>query len=159
MSATISISSLTSDNFSDYESLTSCEGGGGCYCAFWHGKWTSMAEWDRHKTDFPLENRDLVRQKLRHGSIAGITCITIAPQHRHKKLQAEILRALKEYGRSRGWTALEGYPFDEAAHERHGDAIAWPGSPSAFTDAGFTRIEPHWLDHPDYPRSIFRAEL
>ncbi len=43
----LTLQKLTLDNFSDYESLTSCQSGGGCYCSFWHQKWSSMADWEK----------------------------------------------------------------------------------------------------------------
>lgn len=193
------IERVSEANFGDYEKLTSCESGGGCYCAFWHQKISSMEEWDTRKRENPQLNRQIVLDKVRTGYhvgvlvyqadalvawvsvgplpetywtwkqvaktgtdsnlVAGITCITIAPQFRSQKLQSEILISLKEYGRSLGWRAIEGYPFDELAYSKHGKAVSWPGKADGFTAAGFEFVGPHWLSHPDWPRSIYRAPL
>lgn len=91
--------------------------------------------------------------------VAGVPCVNLAAAHRGHGRQVEVLRALADHGRAQGWTALEGYPFDEEAYARHGAKVAWPGSPRGFVDAGFTRVGPHWITHPEWPRSIYRLEL
>lgn len=199
MNAEIRIERLSEANFSDFERLTGCGADGGCYCAFWHGKWQSVDEWKERERTRPLENRELMRQKVRFGFhvgvlafrgdqllawvsigplpeaywtwkrvaqvgleahlVAGITCVTIAPELRGQRLQAEILTALAGYGRTRGWQAMEGYPFDASAFEKHGKAVSWPGRAEGFAAAGFVRVGAHWLDHPDWARSIYRLPL
>ncbi len=160
----IRLDRLSEKNFSDYEKLTSCESGGGCYCAFWHQKISSMQEWDQRKQENPQLNRQTVLNKTRTGYhvgvlayrdaqliawvsvgslpesywtwkrvaqigeeanlVAAITCITITPELRSQKLQTQILQSLKDYGRSLGWKAIEGYPFDQKSYELHGKAVA-----------------------------------
>lgn len=63
---------LTEDNFADYEKLTNCEGGGGCYCSFWHQKITSMEEWDQRKQLHPKLNRQVVLDKVKVGFHVGV---------------------------------------------------------------------------------------
>lgn len=92
-------------------------------------------------------------------SIAGITCFTIVSAFRGKGLQTKILEALKIYGKEQGWTAIEGYPFDESALEKHKQDVIWPGLAKGFSRAGFVRTGPHWLSSSDTERSIYRAEL
>jgi len=92
-------------------------------------------------------------------SIAGITCFTVAPQHRGKGLQAKVLEALKLYGKEQSWKAIEGYPFDESALEKHKQEVIWPGLAKGFAKAGFTRTDPHWLSSPDAERSVYRVGL
>ncbi len=92
-------------------------------------------------------------------TVAGIVCVTVDPATRGKGTQAEILEAAKGYARERQWTALEGYPFDDTAIERHGKSLHWPGRTLAYEKAGFQRVAPHWLSQPGYERSIFRFEL
>lgn len=87
---------------------------------------------------------------------AGITCLTIAPEHRGKGTQSEILKSLVLYGRVQGWTAIEGYPFDQTTFEQHGKAVSWPGHTAGFEDAAFSRIDKHWLSQDGWNRSIFR---
>lgn len=89
----------------------------------------------------------------------GITCFTIAPKFRRKGLQSEILKSLMLYGKERSWKAIEAYPFDKSAIEKHQDHVIWPGITKGFTDAGFIRTGPHWLSNPDAERSIYRIEL
>ncbi|MEK7357434.1 MAG: hypothetical protein AAB250_13360 [Bdellovibrionota bacterium] len=195
----IRVERLSEKNFGDFEKLTSCAADGGCYCAFWHGKWSSVEEWKERERTRPLENRELIRQKMNFGfhvgvlayrddsllawisvgplteyywtwkrvaklgeeagSVAGITCITIAPEFRSQKLQGDILRALGVYGAGLGWKAIEGYPFETSAYERHGKTVAWPGKVDGFSAAGYTRVDSHWLNHPEWERAIYRAEL
>lgn len=195
----IRIEKLSEKNFADYEALTCNQSEGGCYCSFWHQKWTSMEDWATCQKETPERNRQIVFEKMRSGfhvgvlayqgekllawlsvgpltdfywtwkriaqvgedarSIAGITCFTIAPEFRGQGMQAKILEALKDYGHTQGWTAIEGYPFDASAIERHTDQVIWPGLPKGFADAGFQRIEAHWLSNPEAERSIYRAEL
>lgn len=192
---------LTEGNFADYEALTRAEASGktGCYCAFWHQKFTSSAEWERRQKEEPQKNRDAVLARVRGGfhvgvlaydgddllawisvgpvnevywawkraaalgpdaaTTAAITCFSLAPQRRGDGLQTTLLEALVAYGMGAGWLAIEGYPFDAAAFERHGAKVAWPGAPQGFQAAGFEVVGPHWLTHPEWPRSIMRRSL
>lgn len=199
MMAELRIERLAEANFADYERLTACGADGGCYCAFWHGKWRSVDEWKERERTRPLENRELIRQMVSFGFhvgalayrggellawlsvgplpetywtwkrvaqvgleahlVAGITCITIAPELRGQRLQGSVLRALSEHGRAQGWRAIEGYPFDASAFAKHGKAVSWPGRVEGFVEAGYERVGAHWLDHPDSARSIYRVEL
>lgn len=196
---TIRIERLSEKNFADYEKLTSCESGGGCYCSFWHQKINSMSEWDNRKKENPSLNRQIVFDKMQTGyhvgvlvysdaeliawvsigplvdfywswkrvvqvgeeakSVAGIMCFTMSPQHRGKGLQSRVLKALQEYGKEQGWTAIEAYPFDTSAIEKHKDLVVWPGISKGYIEAGFTRISSHWLSNPEAERSLFRIEL
>lgn len=196
----IRIEQLTEKNFSDYEALTSCESGGGCYCSFWHQKISSMQEWDNRKKENPLFNRQIVLDKVKTGyhvgvlvysdtdllawisvgplidfywtwkrtihvgeveakTVAGITCFTVAPKFRGQGLQSKILEKLKEYGKTEGWTAIEGYPFDASAIEKHKEHVLWPGLTKGFEEAGFQRLGPHWLNQAEVERSLFRVDL
>ena len=68
----VRIEQLTEDNFSDFEALTSCESGGGCYCSFWHQKISSMQEWDQRKKETPDLNRQIILDKIKTGFHAGV---------------------------------------------------------------------------------------
>jgi len=195
----LEIKRLSLENFADYEALTSCQSEGGCYCSFWHQKWSSMADWEKCQRETPEVNRNIVLEKVKsqfhvgvlvygHGDLvawvsvgpvvdfywtwrrvgalgsvskttAAIVCITIAKNHRHKGLQKEILEALKLYGKDQGWTSIEGYPFDVNAIERYGDKVIWPGVTKGFLQAGFQRIDSHWLSQTDSERSIYECRL
>jgi len=195
----IRIEQLTEQNFKDYETLTSCESGGGCYCSFWHQKINSMQEWDTRKKENPQLNRQIVLDKVKTGfhvgalvysendllawisvgplieyywtwkrttqlgevskSIAGVTCFTVAPKFRGQGLQSQILEKLKSYGKDKGWTAIEGYPFDPSALEKHKEHVLWPGLPKGFEEAGFIKIGPHWLNNSEAERSIYKVDL
>ena len=195
----IRIEQLSESNFKDFETLTSCEGIGGCYCAFWHQKITSMHEWETRQKENPMLNRQTVLDKVRTGyhvgvlaycenelaawisvgplidfywtwkrvaslgeeskNTGGITCFTIAQKFRKKGLQAEILKELKAYGKETGWKAIEAYPFDSSAVEKHKEHVIWPGTTKGFLDAGFMRTGPHWLSSPEAERSIYKLEL
>jgi hypothetical protein len=65
---------LTELNFDHYEALTRAEASGktGCYCAFWHQKFASSAEWDRRQKEEPLKNRDAVLARVRGGFHVGV---------------------------------------------------------------------------------------
>lgn len=159
----------------------------------------TVDEWKERERTRPLENRDLIRQKMNFGFhvgvlayrdsqlvawvsvgplpeyywtwkrvvkvgeeanlVAGITCIAIAPSLRSQKLQPELLLALSAYGKSQGWKAIEGYPFEESAYKNHGKAVAWPGKADGFSQAGYKKTEAHWLNHPEWERSIYRFDL
>lgn len=195
----IRIEKLSEENFADYEALTCGQSHGGCYCSFWHQKWTSMEDWEKCQKETPERNRQIVYEKMRSGfhvgvlayyddkllawlsvgpltdfywtwkrtahvgeearSVAGITCFTVVPEFRGQGMQARILEALKEYGRSQGWTAIEGYPFDASALEKHRDEVIWPGVTKGFAESGFQRVTEHWLNHPEAERSIYRYDL
>jgi len=195
----LEVKRLSLENFADYESLTSCQSEGGCYCSFWHQKWSSMADWEKCQRETPEINRSIILEKVkshfhvgvlvyeegdlvawvsvgpivdfywtwkRVGALgdaakntAGIVCFTIAKNHRNKGRQKEILEALKVYGKSQGWTSIEGYPFDASAIEKHKSNVIWPGVTKGFSEAGFQRISPHWLSQPDAERSIFEFKI
>ncbi|MBK9321506.1 MAG: GNAT family N-acetyltransferase [Bdellovibrionaceae bacterium] len=195
----IRIEQLTEQNFKDYETLTSCESGGGCYCSFWHQKISSMQEWETRRKENPMLNRQVVLDKVQTGfhvgvlvysdadllawisvgplidyywtwkrtiqfgeeskNIAGITCFTVAPKFRGQGLQSKILEKLKEYGKEKGWSAIEGYPFDASAIEKHKEHVLWPGLTKGFEEARFLKIGPHWLNNPEAERSIYKVEL
>lgn len=195
----VRLEKLSESNFKDYEKLTSCESGGGCYCAFWHQKWSSMEAWDERKSKNPELNRQTILDKVRsqfHVGVlayqgqellawisvgplvdiywcwkrtisvgeaakttAGITCLTVNPEKRGAGLQGKILLELIEYGKKAGWTAIEGYPFEKAAVERHSRKVVWPGIEKGFVEAGFNKAGPHWLNHPEWERSIYKVLL
>jgi GNAT superfamily N-acetyltransferase len=90
---------------------------------------------------------------------AGIMCFTIAPEFRGKGLQPQILEALTDYGKQRGWTSIEAYPFSSEAIEKHGLALKWPGLTAGFEKAGYRKIQDHWLSSPEAQRFIYRLEL
>lgn len=92
-------------------------------------------------------------------SIAGITCFTIAADFRGQGLQAKILEGLKIYGKDQGWKAIEGYPFDASALEKHKTEVIWPGLTKGFERAGFLRDGAHWLSNENAERSIYRVSL
>lgn len=93
------------------------------------------------------------------GSIAAIMCFNTFPEFRGKGKAPEVLRALGEYGKSKGWVGIEGYPFDESAVQKHGTAILWPGLTQEFLDAGYKRSGAHWLSGEQAERSIFFQSL
>lgn len=67
----IELRKLTLENFKDFESLTHCESGGGCYCSFWHQRWSSMEAWENCKKETPEVNRGIVYEKVRSGFHVG----------------------------------------------------------------------------------------
>ena len=90
---------------------------------------------------------------------AGIVCITRKSEVRNSLPEFEILNALKHYGKQQGWIAIEGYPFDREAINKHGESVTWAGFPEDFIHADFQKCDSNWLNSIDYPRSIFRVEL
>ena len=90
---------------------------------------------------------------------AGIMCFNTFPEFRGKGRTAEVLNSLAEYGKTIGWKQIEGYPFDKSALELHGDAVLWPGLTEEFIEAGYTRIDAHWLNSEKAERSIFAIEI
>ncbi len=63
---------LSLENFSDYESLTSCQSEGGCYCSFWHQKWASMAAWEKCQKETPEINRSIIMEKVKSHFHVGV---------------------------------------------------------------------------------------
>lgn len=92
-------------------------------------------------------------------TIAAIPCITRKSEFRNRVTEASILKALIPYAKEQGWSAIEGYPFDRETIDRLSDAVAWPGFPEDFVEAGFKRVGDHWLNSKEYARSIYRVEL
>ncbi len=92
-------------------------------------------------------------------TVAGITCMVVAPSLRGQGQQAGLLRELLAYGRAQKWTAIEGYPFDASAVAKHKEHVSWPGLTKGYVEAGFERVGPHWLSQPEWERSIYSAKL
>jgi hypothetical protein len=90
---------------------------------------------------------------------AAIMCFTIAPEYRGNQLQVPILNALKTYAKEKGWTSIEAYPFSDAAIEKHGPALLWPGTTTGYERAGFQKIQNHWIASPDAERFIYEVKL
>lgn len=110
-------------------------------------------------TDFNWTMRRALALGPEAAKVAGILCFNLHPDYRGKGYQTEILKQIIAYGKTQGWTRLEGYPFDPEAREKHGEKVAWPGMPESFTAAGFTFMEKHWLSQQDWWRSIYKMEL
>lgn len=148
---------LTETNFEEFSKFLNCQDSG-CYCSFWHQKFTSMTEWDQRKAEAPELNKscmlDRVRSRFHVGvlayqgeqlvawisvgplpdfywawrrvgklggdakTVAGILCITRKTEVRDTLPESELLEALKGYGKSQGWTTIEGYPFDRSAIDK-----------------------------------------
>ncbi len=198
MSTDIRLEQLTEVNFETFASFINCEDGG-CYCSFWHQKWSSMEQWDKRKADEPAKNKSCVQDKLQSRfhlgvlayqgdelvawvsvgpatdfywawrrvgqlgdsakTVAVIPCITRKSEVRHRVTEATILKELTSYGKSQGWTAIEGYPFDRETIDRMGDAVTWAGFPEQFVEAGYKRSGEHWLNSKENGRSIYRIDL
>lgn len=90
---------------------------------------------------------------------AGIMCFTIAPEFRYKGFQTEILSELKIYAKEKGWTSIESYPFSNAAIEKHGPALQWPGLTNGYEKAGYVKSQNHWLSSPEAERYIYKMEV
>jgi hypothetical protein len=110
-------------------------------------------------TDFHWTWKRVAQVGEKANTIGGITCITISKKLRGSGLQPQILKSLRAYGADKGWSAIEGYPFDASAVEKHKEHVLWPGLTKGFVEAGFTRVGPHWLSNPDAERSIYRVDL
>ncbi|MFA6238559.1 MAG: hypothetical protein WC635_14590 [Bacteriovorax sp.] len=92
-------------------------------------------------------------------NIAGITCITRKTDVRDSLPESNILEALKIYGKERGWTSIEGYPFDRSALDKHGKALTWAGFPEDFESANFQRTGEHWLSSAEATRSVYQFKF
>ena len=92
-------------------------------------------------------------------TVAAIICITRKTEARDRVTEASLLSALVPYAKQQGWSAIEGYPFDRETLDAKGEAVTWPGFPEDFQKTGFVRSGDHWLNSPEYARSIYRFEL
>lgn len=90
---------------------------------------------------------------------AGILCFTVAPKFRGQNMQERVLVALKEYGVQNGWTAIEAYPFADAALEKHGPSLLWAGLRKNYERAGFEEAGEHWLSQPETKRHRYTLSL
>ena len=109
--------------------------------------------------DFHWTWRRIIQVGESAKSIAGITCFTVASEFRGQGMQVAVLEAMKDYGRSQKWLAIEGYPFDQSAVDRYGKEVVWPGLTSGFIAAGFVHLIDHWLSNPESERSVYRFDL
>ncbi|OGS05186.1 MAG: hypothetical protein A3I76_00645 [Elusimicrobia bacterium RIFCSPLOWO2_02_FULL_61_11] len=72
MTAKLELKPLSEETFADYETITKNEGGGGCYCAFWHQKWANMKGWEEQCKTRPEKNKAIVLEKMRAGFHVGV---------------------------------------------------------------------------------------
>lgn len=144
---------LSESNFEAFASIINCEDAG-CYCSFWHQKWSSMEEWDKRKAEAPDKNKACMLEKVRSRFHVGVLV------YRESEIvawvsEASIFQELVAYSKQQGWAAIEGYPFDRETIDRLGDKVTWPGFPEDFVEAGFKRVGDHWLNSKEYARSIY----
>lgn len=92
-------------------------------------------------------------------TVAGITCFTTAKKYRNLEIKIATLEALKLYGKEKGWTKIEGYPFSEDAILEHGIELKWPGEIVEFENSNFTKICDHWLSSSNCERYIYEVKL
>lgn len=62
---------LSESNFDAFASLINCEDAG-CYCSFWHQKWSSLEEWDKRKAEEPAKNKACMLEKVRSRFHLGV---------------------------------------------------------------------------------------
>ncbi len=60
----IRLERLTEQNFEKFSSFLNCHDSG-CYCFFWHQKFSSMEEWDKRKAESPELNKSCMLDKVR----------------------------------------------------------------------------------------------
>jgi GNAT superfamily N-acetyltransferase len=84
----------------------------------------------------------------------AIVCFAVRPGYRGQGLTRPLAAAAAEYARSRGATAVEGYPMVP----KPGQNVSWGemnvGSRAAFTAAGFREVS-----HPTARRVVMRLDL
>jgi hypothetical protein len=68
----IELRPLDEAGFDDFATLTSCQQDGGCWCAFWHQKWSSLDEWKARQRDAPEQNRQVMLDRVRGGFHPGV---------------------------------------------------------------------------------------
>jgi GNAT superfamily N-acetyltransferase len=69
----IRIQQFTEQNIPDYERLTKLgDDGKLCYCSFWHGKWSSMADYDKVKAEQPERLKACVIDRMRSQFHVGV---------------------------------------------------------------------------------------
>lgn len=198
MTPEIKLETLSEKNFEIFAEFINSQDAG-CFCSFWHQKFTSMNEWDEQKAKRPESNNACMLERVRShfhlgvlasqgdqmvawisvgpmidfywtwrtvaqiGSeaktTAAIPCITRKTEFQDTLPESALLKPLREYGKTQGWTAIEGYPFDTETIEKVGSSITWAGIPKDFSEAGYERIADHWLSSPEYKRSIWCANL
>jgi GNAT superfamily N-acetyltransferase len=93
--------------------------------------------------DFPALERSRVLQTEWASTTWSVTCFFIPTKHRGKGVATAMLEAAVELARSRGATAIEGYPQKMlASGAQLPGPFAWTGVPALFERCGFERINP-----------------
>ncbi|WP_413612322.1 hypothetical protein [Bdellovibrio sp. HCB-110] len=90
---------------------------------------------------------------------AGILCFAVPEEFRNQGTQKRVLLALKEYGKTNGWSAIEAYPFSDYAIAKYGKSLLWAGRRKKFEQAGFKLVGEHWLSSSDVIRHIYKMPL
>jgi hypothetical protein len=71
MNDKIRLERLTEANFEVFASFINGQDSG-CYCSFWHQKFSSMEEWDKRKAEEPETNKSCMIGKLRSQFHLGV---------------------------------------------------------------------------------------
>ncbi len=64
MNSEIRLERLTEENFEIFSSFLNRHDSG-CYCSFWHQKFSSMDQWDKRKAEEPEKNKACMLEKIR----------------------------------------------------------------------------------------------
>jgi GNAT superfamily N-acetyltransferase len=99
----------------------------------------------------PFKGRD---EDLQDGDVWSVTCFITRAGYRRRGVTYALARAAVEFARSRGASALEGYPMITQPDKD----ITWGelhvGSHWVFADAGFTEVS-----HPSVRRLVMRIDF
>jgi hypothetical protein len=67
----IRLEKLTEENFEVFSEFLNRHDSG-CYCSFWHQKFSSMEEWDKRKAEEPEKNKACLLEKIRSRFHPGV---------------------------------------------------------------------------------------
>ena len=69
--SSLELRKLSNENFEEFANFLKAYDSG-CYCAFWHQKFSSMDEWDRQKAENPDQNKVCMQDRVRANFHLGV---------------------------------------------------------------------------------------
>lgn len=121
-----------------------------CYLGDEPVGWIGIGDRD----EYPRMRRSPITRPIDDAASWVISCIYVRRDHRHQRLQTEMIAAACEYAAEHGKHAVDAYPVDPVHGRKAGVDNAMTGVASAYLAAGFTEVARPKPDRPVMRRVV-----
>lgn len=121
-----------------------------CYLGDEPVGWVGIGE----RSEYPRLQRSPVTKPLDDTPVWVINCLYVRRDHRHRRLQTQMIAAACDFAAGHGQHTVEGFPVDPAPGRIAGADNAMTGIASAFHKAGFTEVARRRKDRPVMRRTV-----